>query len=86
MFFNESIGEFWYQLNLIGEPSPPVDLPIMEAEIGKSTGHSINIDNPSNEEIHLEVSNSNPTNFRSVKIIPVGTKCNIAESYFKISL
>jgi hypothetical protein len=64
MFFNEDTGEFWYQLHLISEPSPPVLLPSVTCEVGKKTTQSVTIENPTESDLVLQINNSNPQNFQ----------------------
>lgn len=45
-FINDDIGEFWYRLLLTADAPPPVVLPPMKAEIGKSHPFTVQIENP----------------------------------------
>ena len=52
-FVNSRVGEFWYQLQLIGEKAPPTALPAMEAEVGRESTQIVVIENPSENEIEV---------------------------------
>jgi hypothetical protein len=52
-FVNSRVGEFWYQLQLIGEKAPPTALPTMEAEVGRESSQVVVIENPSENEIEV---------------------------------
>lgn len=62
-FLNEKVGEFWYDLNLIAEENPIVNLEMLECELGKTAQHQIELENPTGKELYLDYRNSNPTNF-----------------------
>jgi hypothetical protein len=62
-FCNDTLGEFWFKLNLKGKPAPPVDLPEMRCEVGTRVTAMIPIDNPTNEEVVMEAKSSNTRNF-----------------------
>jgi len=62
-FLNEKVGEFWYDLNLIAEENPEINLPMLECELGKISHHFIELENPTGKEHFLDFKNSNPTNF-----------------------
>jgi hypothetical protein len=73
-FLNEKVGEFWYDLNLTAEENPVINLDVLECELGKVASHTVNLENPTGQELYLEFRNSNPTNFEIVpdKIILPG--------------
>eukprot|EP00002_Diphylleia_rotans_P030530 TRINITY_DN6284_c0_g1_i1.p1 TRINITY_DN6284_c0_g1~~TRINITY_DN6284_c0_g1_i1.p1 ORF type:complete len:2909 (+),score=517.05 TRINITY_DN6284_c0_g1_i1:178-8904(+) len=62
-FFNESVGQFWYLLKLQSEDCPPIELPQVVAEIGKSVESFVTIDNPLDEPVALQAESSNNRNF-----------------------
>jgi hypothetical protein len=49
-FFNEDVGEFWYQLNLTALDPPPIKMEFV-CEFGKSHLQTITIDNPSDQMV-----------------------------------
>ncbi|XP_057679008.1 cilia- and flagella-associated protein 47-like isoform X2 [Corythoichthys intestinalis] len=63
VFHSETIGEFWYQLDLYAIPSAVVTLPQACCPLGKSTRQSITVVNPTAETVEVIVSNSNPKNY-----------------------
>ncbi|CAG9335550.1 unnamed protein product [Blepharisma stoltei] len=65
-FVSEKTGEFWYKLKLIALPPEPFELEIFECELGKSETQHIALENPTNEEVILDYSCSNPLNFELV--------------------
>eukprot|EP01006_Ploeotia_vitrea_P021061 TRINITY_DN53389_c0_g1_i1.p1 TRINITY_DN53389_c0_g1~~TRINITY_DN53389_c0_g1_i1.p1 ORF type:complete len:904 (+),score=537.75 TRINITY_DN53389_c0_g1_i1:3-2714(+) len=62
-FVNAQVGEFWYQLLLVGEPPAPTVLPVMECALGSSVQQTVVIDNPTSDEIELTGVSSNSRNF-----------------------
>eukprot|EP00002_Diphylleia_rotans_P025649 TRINITY_DN5079_c0_g1_i5.p1 TRINITY_DN5079_c0_g1~~TRINITY_DN5079_c0_g1_i5.p1 ORF type:complete len:2913 (-),score=444.38 TRINITY_DN5079_c0_g1_i5:284-9022(-) len=72
-FFNESVGEFWYQLNLLSKEANPQDLGLLESEIGKTAEYNVLVENPLPEDVVLRLISSNPRSFffkRSDYLIP----------------
>lgn len=65
-FLNEKVGEFWYDLNLVAEENPPVNLELLECELGKVASHFVTLENPTGSELLLDYRNSNPTNFEVI--------------------
>jgi len=57
------VGEFWYDLQLTADESPIQNLELLECELGKSASHTVELENPTGEELFLDFRNSNPTNF-----------------------
>lgn len=62
-FINAKAGEFWYDLVLTGENPPPTELPSMECEVGRKATQTIQLDNPTEEDIVLKGFTSNARNF-----------------------
>lgn len=52
---SETLGELWYELNLVAEDSQVIRLPILKTELGKVEEHEIRLDNPSNEDVKITV-------------------------------
>eukprot|EP00062_Callorhinchus_milii_P018287 gi/632971676/ref/XP_007902288.1/ PREDICTED: uncharacterized protein LOC103185538 [Callorhinchus milii] len=69
IFQSESVGEFWYEIELIAEKPLPKNLPELQCELGKWIRQSISLLNSTYETLHLEMVNSNPGNF-TVEIDP----------------
>jgi len=65
-FLNEKVGEFWYDLNLIAEENPPMQLELLECELGKTSSHFVTLENPTGAELMLDLRNTNPTNFEVI--------------------
>ncbi|XP_059154686.1 cilia- and flagella-associated protein 47-like isoform X2 [Physella acuta] len=63
IFFNKSVGEFWYDLILKAEPPVPTTLPHMECELGKWTYQTITLKNPTNEVLELTPVITNTNNY-----------------------
>lgn len=57
------MGEFWYDLQLTADESPIQNLELLECELGKGASHTVELENPTGEELFLDFRNSNPTNF-----------------------
>jgi len=64
VFFNDVVGEFWYDLDLIAEPAPPEELPAMECELGRTAQTTVKIDNPTGQEVALKHRSTNKINFK----------------------
>lgn len=62
-FVSDRTGEFWYKLKLIALPPEPIELDMFECELGKSATQLVGIENPTNEEVILDYSCTNPLNF-----------------------
>ncbi len=76
MFFNENVGEFWYKLNLEALPPTPMILPMFDCELGRQKTQVITIENPSDEILALQLSNTDPTHFSttdSLTVYPFGS-------------
>lgn len=56
---NSKLGELWYELNLIAQPSPTIYMNNFVSEIGKYHEQQITLENPSNLEAKLAIQNSN---------------------------
>jgi hypothetical protein len=64
VFFNDVVGEFWYDLELIAEPAAPEELPMMECELGRTAQTTVKIDNPTGQEVVLKHRSTNKINFK----------------------
>jgi len=64
VFFNDVVGEFWYDLELIAESAPPEELPMMECELGRTAQTTVKIDNPTGQEVLLKHRSTNKINFK----------------------
>ena len=62
-FLSEKAGEFWYNLSLIADESPIINLDLIECELGKKSTTLIRLENPTKLEEHIEYKISNKTNF-----------------------
>jgi hypothetical protein len=61
-FNNDDIGEFWYRLQLTAKEAAPTPLSF-QCELGKSMTAEAIIENPTDVECLMSVSNSNDVNF-----------------------
>jgi len=62
-FVSDTLGEFWYGLNLSATASPAAEVPLMVCEVGSRTSTMLSVDNPTGEEVVLVAGSSNPRNF-----------------------
>eukprot|EP00163_Fabomonas_tropica_P020793 TRINITY_DN366_c0_g1_i2.p1 TRINITY_DN366_c0_g1~~TRINITY_DN366_c0_g1_i2.p1 ORF type:complete len:2833 (+),score=824.11 TRINITY_DN366_c0_g1_i2:1027-9525(+) len=69
-FFNATVGEFWYELQLTAVATAPTIVPAFYTQVGQSMAKEVELENPLNENITLKVSNDNPTNFKVVPAHP----------------
>lgn len=65
-FVSEKTGEFWYKLKLIALAPEPFEIEIFECELGKAETKTIALENPTNEEVILDYTCTNPLNFELV--------------------
>ena len=65
-FLNERVGEFWYDLKLAADENPVQNLDTLACELGKLATHTVNLENPTGQEMNIDVKNSNATNFEVV--------------------
>ena len=63
---NDLIGEFLYKINCICEESQPIYTEMLKAELGKTSEYPLLLENPMNEDVEIEYSNSNLLNFSIV--------------------
>jgi len=64
VFVNDRVGEFWYDLDMIAEDAPAIDIPQMECELGRTRIHTETIENPSGQEVVLKHRSTNKINFK----------------------
>jgi hypothetical protein len=65
-FLNELVGEFWYDLNLAADENPVQNLDTLACELGKLQCHYVSLENPTGQEMTIDVKNSNSTNFEVI--------------------
>eukprot|EP00842_Homolaphlyctis_polyrhiza_P003820 jgi/Hompol1/4439/HPOL_001781-RA len=65
-FVCQDIGEFWYELKLEANKSPPISLPDMAAPLGKCSTQLLTLENPLSQPVSLDISVSNPRDFQIV--------------------
>ncbi|KAJ8003688.1 hypothetical protein DPEC_G00150920 [Dallia pectoralis] len=63
IFQAELVREFWYQLNLLAQPSVLTTLPESRCELGKWTRLYLHLVNPTDQTLELGTVNSNPQHF-----------------------
>ncbi|XP_062417325.1 cilia- and flagella-associated protein 47-like [Pungitius pungitius] len=63
VFQSESVGEFWYQLELYALPPPAITLPEACCQMGKWTSQTVPVVNPTAQPLEVMVANSNPRNY-----------------------
>ena len=62
-FLNEKLGEFWYDLLMICDESPLHTVDAVECELGKRAEIYLELENPINDEVIIEHTCTNSTNF-----------------------
>lgn len=67
VFFNDVVGEFWYDLDLLAEAAPPEELETLNVELGQTGVLSVTIDNPTGQEVVLKHRSTNKINFKVVQ-------------------
>jgi len=89
VFFNDVVGEFWYDLELVADPAPPEELPIMKCELGRTITTTVRIDNPTGQEVILKHRSTNKINFKIVQqrvVLPALESVTITIEYSPSSL
>lgn len=75
-FNNDDVGEFWFQLKLKAREAVP-ESQALQCELGRSAQAEVLIDNPTDTDCIMAVTNSNETNFSlspaTVVLRPKGT-------------
>ena len=64
VFYNEVVGEFWYDLKLTATKPVPTTLDHMECELGRWVRQNITLSNPTDETLELIPMLSNINNFK----------------------
>jgi len=62
-FLHEELGEIWYDLKLKATEAEPIRLPLLKAELGKTSSYERYLKNPSNTDTTVDVFISNASNF-----------------------
>jgi len=65
-FYNPTVGEFWYKLNLHAQKPDPISLPPMISEVGKVKTYDIWLENPIEEDVEVTASSTNDESFKVV--------------------
>jgi len=89
VFFNDVVGEFWYDLELIAETASPEQLPAMECELGRTLQTTVKINNPTGQEVVLKHRSTNKINFRVLQqriLLPPLESTTLAIDYSPSSL
>eukprot|EP00931_Biecheleriopsis_adriatica_P036216 TRINITY_DN2086_c0_g1_i7.p1 TRINITY_DN2086_c0_g1~~TRINITY_DN2086_c0_g1_i7.p1 ORF type:complete len:2928 (-),score=554.29 TRINITY_DN2086_c0_g1_i7:9-8792(-) len=89
VFFNEVVGEFWYDLDLLAEPAPPEELPALQCELGRTAQTTVSIDNPTGQEVILKHRSTNKINFKVLQqriVLPPLESTTITIEYSPASL
>ena len=76
-FLNEKVGEFWYDLSLVCDENPIINLELIECELGKVGKQVITLENPTGHEQTIDYRITNTTNF---EVIPEKIIANAYES------
>lgn len=67
VFFNDVVGEFWYDLELVADQAPPEELSQLECELGRIAQVAVKIDNPTGQEVVLKHRSTNKINFKVIQ-------------------
>jgi hypothetical protein len=62
-FESDSVGEFWYKLNLNATEPDEIEVETIQCILGKNAEYPMTIDNPSKHKIVLKQTSSNPQLF-----------------------
>ena len=62
-FYNDEIGEYWYNVFMTASEAPPEEMPEVLCELGKSKSIELSISNPLDQDLTLQVHIGNTQNF-----------------------
>ncbi|CAD8092149.1 unnamed protein product [Paramecium primaurelia] len=62
-FIHPKLGEIWYNLSLISEERQSIRIPTLKTELGKVEEYEIQLENPIDKEVNVQIQISNPANF-----------------------
>lgn len=83
------LGNFSYTVNMHADPAPSETLPQLEAPLGSTARHVLQLQNPVGSEVVLQTSCSNPHNYTlssaAVTLPPYG-EAEVAVDYLPSSL
>lgn len=89
VFFNEIVGEFWYDLSLLAEAAPAEEIAPLECELGRTAQTTVHIDNPTGQEVVLKYRSTNKINFKVLNnrvVLPPLESSDITIEYSPSSL
>eukprot|EP00913_Durusdinium_trenchii_P004562 g4237.t1 len=89
VFFNEIVGEFWYDLSLLAEAAPAEEIAPLECELGRTAQTVVHIDNPTGQEVVLKHRSTNKINFKVLNnrvVLPPLESTDITIEYSPSSL
>jgi len=89
VFFNDIVGEFWYDLELIAEQATPEEIEPLECELGRTVQVQVKIDNPTGHEVSLKHRSTNKINFKVMQqkvVLPPLESTNVVIEYSPSSL
>lgn len=89
VFFNNVVGEFWYDLELIAEQAPPEELELLECELGRTSQVNVKVDNPTGSEVSLKHRSTNKINFKVLQqriVLPPLESATVTIEYSPSSL
>jgi hypothetical protein len=62
-FQNDTVGEFWYKLDLLAHPASPIRIDTIECMVGSSRGIQVPIENPLAQSVMLTTKSFDPRHF-----------------------
>jgi len=62
-FQNDSVGEFWYKLELLAHPASPIPIDTIECMVGSSRGILVPIENPLAQAVVMTTKSCDPRHF-----------------------
>ncbi|CAJ1445026.1 unnamed protein product [Effrenium voratum] len=89
VFFNEIVGEFWYDLTLMAEAAPAEEIPGLQCELGRTAQTTVHLDNPTGQEVVLKHRSTNKINFKVLNsrvVLPPLESADITIEYSPSSL
>eukprot|EP00929_Paragymnodinium_shiwhaense_P088700 TRINITY_DN49010_c0_g1_i1.p1 TRINITY_DN49010_c0_g1~~TRINITY_DN49010_c0_g1_i1.p1 ORF type:complete len:2929 (-),score=783.00 TRINITY_DN49010_c0_g1_i1:108-8894(-) len=89
VFFNDVVGEFWYDLELVADPAPPEELPVLKCELGRTAQTTVKVDNPTGQEVVLKHRSTNKINFKIMQqkvVLPALESVTVTIEYSPSSL
>jgi hypothetical protein len=87
IFYNENIGEFWYELKMTAKDALPIKIDTFESEVGRFSSKTIKLNNPLAEPAKFRFHISNTNNFTLERHFKTSERITVpANSFLEIKI